>query len=247
MGYVANNTDCNDGNIAVNPGATEVCNTIDDDCDGLIDDADPSITGQATWYADADGDTYGNNAVSVLACFQPVGYVANNTDCNDGNIAVNPGATEVCNTIDDDCDGLIDDADPSITGQATWYADADGDTYGNNAVSVLACFQPMGYVANNTDCNDGNIAVNPGATEICNGIDDDCDGLTDDADPSITGQATWYADADGDTYGNNAVSVLACLQPMGYVANNTDCNDGNIAVNPGATEVCIQSMMIATV
>ncbi|MBK9321067.1 MAG: T9SS type A sorting domain-containing protein [Bacteroidetes bacterium] len=238
MGYVANNTDCNDGNIAVNPGATEVCNTIDDDCDGLIDDADPSITGQATWYADADGDTYGNNAVSVLACFQPVGYVANNTDCNDGNIAVNPGATEVCNTIDDDCDGLIDDADPSITGQATWYADADGDTYGNNAVSVLACFQPMGYVANNTDCNDGNIAVNPGATEICNGIDDDCDGLTDDADPSITGQATWYADADGDTYGNNAVSVLACLQPMGYVANNTDCNDGNIAVNPGATEVC---------
>jgi hypothetical protein len=69
--------------------------------------------------------------------------------------------------------------------------------------------------------------VNPGATEICNGIDDDCDGLTDDADPSITGQSTWYADADGDTYGNAAVSTIACFQPVGYVSNNTDCNDAN--------------------
>jgi hypothetical protein len=128
--------------------------------------------------------------------------------------AVNPGATEICNGIDDDCDGLTDDADPSITGQATWYADADGDTYGNNAVSTIACFQPVGYVSNNTDCNDANGAVNPGATEICNGIDDDCDGLTDDADPSVTGQSTWYADADGDTYGNNAVSVQSLASSL---------------------------------
>jgi PKD-like domain/Putative metal-binding motif/Secretion system C-terminal sorting domain/SprB repeat len=231
VGYVTDATDCNDGNAAVNPGATEVCNGIDDDCDGLVDEGLVFLT----YYVDADGDGFGDaNAVGVSSCNPIAGSVTNNGDCNDAAPLVNPGAAEQCNGVDDDCNGLIDDG---IVFQ-TWYADADGDTYGNAAMSQSACSQPVGYVLDATDCNDASAAVNPGATEVCNGIDDDCDGLTDDADPSITGQSTWYADVDGDTYGNAASSVLACNMPVGYVADATDCNDNNAAVNPGATEVC---------
>ncbi len=234
-GYVADNTDCNDGNAAINPAATEVCNGIDDDCDGTADDGLTFLT----YYVDADNDSYGDaSATGVSSCSPISGSVTNNTDCNDANASINPGATEVCNGIDDDCDGLTDDADPSITGQSTWYADVDGDTYGNAASSTLACTQPVGYVFDNSDCNDGNAAVNPDATEICNGIDDNCNGDVDDDDQNVTGQATWYADADGDTYGDAAVSQLACSQPVGYVADNTDCDDAAATVNPAATEVC---------
>src|SRR6185295_18386709 len=116
-GYVVDNTDCNDGNSAIHPGAVEVCNLVDDDCDTQIDEGV-----QSTFYADTDNDTYGNPASSTMACSAPAGYVADNTDCNDGNNAVNPGATEVCNTIDDDCDSQIDEGV-----QSTFYADADND------------------------------------------------------------------------------------------------------------------------
>lgn len=68
------------------------------------------------FYADADGDGYGNNAVVFHGCTSPVGYVANNTDCNDANASIHPGAVEICNTIDDDCDAVTDEgAAPVIT------------------------------------------------------------------------------------------------------------------------------------
>ncbi len=249
-GYCAGtgpNDDCDDTNDAIHPGATEICDGIDNDCDGLTDDADPGITGRPTWYADADGDGYGNAAVSQLACNQPVGYVSNDDDCNDNpvnGVDIHPGATEICNGVDDDCDGLTDDADPGITGQPTWYADADGDGYGNAAVSQLACNQPVGYVSNDDDCNDNPVNggnIYPGATEICNGVDDDCDGLTDDDDPGITGRPIWYADADGDNYGDPNVSQAACIQPIGFVSNDDDCDDNPVTgvnIHPGATEIC---------
>jgi len=179
-GFVENSDDCNDANPAIHPGATEVCDTADNDCDTLTDDADPGVVGQDTWYRDADTDSYGNSAIHQLACFQPAGYVSDHTDCNDGNAAVHPGATEICNHIDDDCDGATDDDDSGVTGQTTWYEDHDGDGYGNNAAPQDACFQPAGFITNHTDCNDNNGAVHPGASEVCNGVDDDCDGSIDE-------------------------------------------------------------------
>jgi hypothetical protein len=92
-------------NGAINPGAAEVCNNIDDNCNGLTDDGLTFVT----YYADVDGDTYGNTASSVTCNGAPVGYVAVAGDCDDNNAAVNPGATEVCNSIDDDCDGSTDE------------------------------------------------------------------------------------------------------------------------------------------
>jgi hypothetical protein len=73
-----------------------------------------------------------------------------------------------------------------VTGcvMSTFYRDADGDGYGNESDSTEACSAPTGYVSDNTDCDDTNAAVNPGATEVCNGIDDDCDGDVDEGCPT---------------------------------------------------------------
>ena len=163
-----------------------------------------------TYYADADGDTYGNEGASILSCetSAPVGYTLDLSDCNDANPSINPAASESCNSIDDDCDGLTDED-----------FDLDGDTY-------TTC---------GGDCDDNNASVYPGAAEVCNNIDDDCNTLVDDGLTFVT----YYADADGDTYGDASSTVSTCNgAPVGYVSDNTDCDDNNAAVNPAATEVC---------
>ena len=196
-GYVTDNTDCNDNDNTVHPGATEVCNGIDDNCDGLVDEGV-----QTTFYRDADGDGYGDAAFTTLACSAPSGYVSNSTDCDDSKSSVHPGATEVCNGIDDNCDGQIDEGV-----KTTFYRDADGDGFGNAAITTIACSAPSGYVFNSTDCDDTKASVYPGATEVCNGIDDDCDGLVDEG----------FLDTDGD-------NIRDCVDP-------DDDGDGVLDVN----------------
>ena len=183
-----------------------------------------------TYYRDLDGDTYGDLGNTIQDCSPPAGYVSNSTDCNDYDIALHPGATELCNGIDDNCDSQVDEGVLS-----TFYADADGDGYGDLTVTTQACSAPIGYVSNSTDCDDNNNAVHPGATEICNGIDDNCDGQIDEG----CGSYTWYADTDGDTYGDpgNFIVNYNPTPPAGYVADNTDCNDANNSIHPGATEI----------
>ncbi len=222
------------GSIAATSTGTYSVTAYDfDGCPHLSNSISVTALPNATWYADTDGDSYGNPGTSQVTCTgAPSGYVSNNTDCNDNNAAINPAAAETCNGIDDDCDGSADDG---LT-FSTWYADADGDSYGNAATSTTACSQPSGYVSNGTDCDDNNGAINPGATENCNGIDDDCDGSTDEGCNTYT----WFADADGDSFGNPAISTTTQtpVAPSGYVANNGDCNDGNSAIHPSATETC---------
>src|SRR5206468_17682 len=155
-----------------------------------------------TYYADGDGDGFGAGA-AIRSEERRVGKARNNSECNDGDVTVNPNAAEVCNGKDDDCDGLTDDADGSVTGLGTYYADGDGDGFGAGA-AIHTCSQPAGTSLNNSDCNDGDVTVNPNAAEVCNGKDDDCDGLTDDADGSVTGLGTYYADGDGDGFGAGA-------------------------------------------
>src|SRR6185295_18110885 len=152
----------------------------------------------------------GTPATSVLACSAPIGYVSDNTDCDDNNVMINPGVLEVCNTVDDNCNGETDEGVQSV-----FYADNDNDGYGTPATSVLACSAPIGYVSDNTDCDDNNVLINPGAIEVCNTIDDNCNGETDEGVQSV-----FYADNDNDGYGTPANSVLACSAPIGYVSDN---------------------------
>jgi subtilisin-like proprotein convertase family protein len=148
------------------------------------------------------------------------------------------GTLEIWLGTDTDGDGTLDEFDGcpsngSYTSPATWYEDSDGDTYGNSAATQQACSQPAGYVANSTDCNDSNSAINPGATEVCDGVDNNCTGGIDDG---VT--TTFYRDLDGDGYGAATPTVQACSVPVGYAATNTDCNDASADVKPGAVEIC---------
>jgi hypothetical protein len=185
-GYVADGTDCNDASPTINPAAPEVLdpNDTDEDCDGLADEGDPDFGAMLTWYPDLDGDGYGDffSSSTVLALFQPAGYSADHTDCDDTNDQVNPGAEEVADpsNVDEDCDGLADDADPDVVGSTTWYQDADADGFGDTAVTLVRADQPPGYVANDGDCDDSNDLRFPGAIELLDGLDNDCDQVIDE-------------------------------------------------------------------
>ena len=150
-GYTTSDGDCDDGDPAIHPGATETCNHRDDDCDGTVDE--PDAIDASTWYADADGDGFGDPAVSQRACWQPSGYVADDTDCNDANFRSHPGATEICDADDNDCDGEVDEG-----------FDQDED----------------GWRTCDGDCDDSDPTVNPAALEVENYLDDDCDFLVDE-------------------------------------------------------------------
>lgn len=228
VGFVDHNGDCDDTNENVHPDATEVCNDIDDNCDGEVDDQNIPV-----WYADADEDTYGNPDRSLTQCAEPDGYVDNALDCDDLEEDVNPEGIEICDDgIDQDCNGLIDDA----TESTTWYADTDGDTYGDPDNTFSTCSDsPSGYVRNALDCDDTDASTSPASPEACDdGIDNNCNGVVD----TDAANVDWYRDADGDSYGDEAVTLFECSPPEGYVGNATDCDDTNVDVNPGVDEVC---------
>ncbi len=171
-GFVEDSTDCNDAVNLIHPLAEDICNSIDDNCN-LIVDEDAVFT---HWFIDADEDGFGDEENDSLTCFTLLGYVIDSTDCNDANNLIYPGAEEVCNNMDDDCDGTADEnLDFSL-----YFADADGDDYGNAFIDSLWCLIPFGYVADSTDCDDANPDIYPGAVETLNGLDDDCDELTDE-------------------------------------------------------------------
>jgi len=237
---VADASDCDDTDAEVHPGVEESCNGVDDDCDGATDADDDDVVDLGTWYSDGDGDGYGDAASPVEACEQPSTAVEDDTDCDDTAALVHPGATERCNSLDDDCDTLVDDDDPDVTGTSTWYLDYDGDGFGSSAFTVDTCSAPSGYVSNAQDCDDAHSEASPLGTEVCDGLDNDCDGDTDDDDAGLdtsTG-TTWYTDGDGDGYGDPDAPVVACSQPSGTVSDTSDCDDTDASVHPAGTEAC---------
>ncbi len=238
--------DCDDAEADVNPGVElELCNDIDDDCDGLLDGEDDDVDPASvrTWFRDADADGFGDPAVTEQSCSTLDGYVEDeSTDCDDDDPDVNPGATEVCNDTDDDCDLLVDDADDSVdacVGGTEAWADADGDGYGDPFSGAYSCDVPADRVDNVLDCDDADASINPDAQEVCDGADNDCDGLLDDDDDSIDlgTTTTYFSDSDGDGYGAPGTGVESCRPPTDTVLDNTDCDDTDASVNPGETEV----------
>ena len=230
-GAVADNTDCDDGDAGVAPGAAETCNGDDDDCDGQVDN--DAIDGTSSW-TDADGDGYGDPASEVIDCDGSGVGVGNGDDCDDTEVWTFPGAPETCDGTDENCDGQVDES--GAVGESTWYADHDSDGFGEVATTSLGCDAPAGYVADGTDCDDYDAGTNPGANETCDGEDDDCDGEVDEDEASDA--PTWYLDLDADGYGGLTGSLVACAAPSGYAATGDDCDDNDAFAYPGAEELC---------
>ena len=222
-GYAELGGDCDDANTSIHPHVDETCDAIDNDCDGVVDD---EAVDALDWFADTDGDEFGDPLVPVQSCTPVAGYAAIGTDCDDTSAAVNPGADEVCNGLDDDCDESIDSDDASLVDGEVWYPDADLDLFGDAASGAAFCMQPAGTVSDGTDCDDTDDLVHPGAAEVCDDVDNDCDTLFDDDDPDLTSDLVFYADTDGDGWGDPAVSMFECdAAKAGYVANADDCDD----------------------
>ena len=234
-GYAAA-ADCDDARPAVNPSAPERCDGLDNDCDGAIDE-DDAIDG-ARWFADGDGDGFGALEYSRAACEQPDGFLSDFSDCDDLDPLINPDGVEICDGVDNDCDGVADE--DSAQDAASWYADLDGDGYGNPDWSVPGCDPPEGFILDDTDCDDTRPDVNPGEAERCDdtALDEDCDGLWDEHDTDPLNATRYYPDADGDGYGLWVGFVDTCAAPEGFAEEGGDCDDADGRVYPGAAEQC---------
>ena len=220
-GFDVADGDCNDADATISPSAVELCDGVDNDCDGAVDE---DVTQRG--FADADGDGFGDPDTYEDVCALSSGLVANGNDCDDSRAQVYPGNPEICDELDNDCDGTVDEG---VT--TTWYPDADGDGFGDTATAIEACTQPLGYVTLADDCDDNTDEAFPGGVEICDEADNDCDGTVDEG---VT--TTYYQDVDGDGYGVPDATTEGCTRPTGYAADAGDCDDADPAYNPGVIE-----------
>lgn len=237
--------DCDDDDPNNYPGNREVCDGQDNDCDGDVDDDDASLD-KATgteYYADADGDLVGAGVVGRF-CVQPANTAVVTGDCNDGDNQIFPGADEICDDKDNDCDNLTDDDDDDVEPGSlrTLYLDVDGDLVGDSTTAFQACSSATA-VSVGGDCDDNDPNNFPGNTEICDNQDNDCDDDADDDDSDVdlvNSGSDWWTDADGDGYGDeNAVGFRACDASATAAMNNRDCDDTPVTgvdINPDGTE-----------
>jgi alpha-tubulin suppressor-like RCC1 family protein len=209
--------DCADMRADVRPSQVEVCNGRDDNCNGAVDEG-----ALRAFYPDTDHDGYGSSAsAAVRACAPPPDHAEDRLDCDDGNPLRHPTLRELCDGVDDDCDGRIDEGEvPRLS-----YPDDDGDGFGDATRPFLGdrCEVPAGFTVDASDCDDRAAHIHPGAAEICDGLDDDC---------SSGGGIESAEDADRD--GHAPIDAPCTGGPQ----SRDDCDDVHPAAYPGAPEIC---------
>ena len=215
--------DCDDSNPTVNTGASELCDGLDNNCNDIIDEDVTEV-----YFADLDGDGFGNSENTQEGCEAPEGFVTIGSDCDDINPEVYPAADEVCDGVDNDCNEEIDE-----NLGIYYFADFDGDGFGSDQNIVEACMLRDGLSSVSGDCDDNNNTISPIAQEICDELDNDCNELVDDG---VT--LSFYPDGDGDGYGGMDNPIQACTLPEGYTTDATDCEDSNAEISPVSIELC---------
>jgi hypothetical protein len=226
-GFAPRSDDCDDAAPRVHPAASEVCNQIDDDCDGVVDDGLPLLQ----WYADADADGFGRQSSGYFRCGPITGDVGIGGDCDDTSAEVHPGAVEVCDGRDEDCDQVADNA---AIDAISWFLDRDGDGYGDAYNRVDSCSEVPGRTTRGGDCDDFDPTVSPGSPEICgDDIDQNCTG-TDEICPAVCGDGECQAPEDS----------LTCCQdcgdsiPLGMVNEDARCGTVTWGV---ACHICVDA------
>jgi hypothetical protein len=206
--------DCDDTRSDVSPVALELCATVgvDDDCDGVADEADADDV--VAWYPDADEDRYGDaEHPGELTCMPAEGWTTDHSDCDDSNPALSP--------------------------ETVWYFDGDEDGFGDDTLTAVSCEPPEDHVAVGGDCHPELVDARPGGVERCAtvGVDDDCVDGPDD--PGAVDALRWWPDEDGDGRGDALAEFRrGCVAPEeGWVSNRDDCNDAEPTAWTGAPEV----------
>ena len=160
LGYVEDNQDCDDHDNDIYPKAPEICNEENDDCDNAIDE---DAVDASTWFPDVDLDGFGDQDNPITDCTQPSGYILDGQDCDDSEDTgslIYPNQLEICDGMDNDCNGEIDEQGAEVS---IWYLDNDGDGFGDILSPIFACGSPEGYVSDNTDCDDNSDEIHPNA------------------------------------------------------------------------------------
>jgi hypothetical protein len=192
--------DCDDSSATIYPGASEICDGLDNDCDGEVDNGVLDH-----FYLDSDADGFGDPLESLEICEAPEGYSSNGNDCDDSSDDSYPGAPEQCDDLDNDCDGEVDE---DLVER--WYVDSDLDGFGDVEEWVDTCLPGENYVADSSDCDDIDPDIHPDAEEICDYIDNDCDSVVDE-DVLLT----FFVDADGDGFGDDFSVIDDCQVSTG--------------------------------
>ncbi len=204
-----------------NAPVNELCDGLDNNCNNFIDEG----LEQNVFYADLDTDGFGDFDNSLIACNLPPSYVTNFSDCNDAEISINPNAAEICDHIDNNCDGEIDESYNvgDVCYEGTGQCENSGEIICASDIVEVGDGDPQ------TLCTAIPIDEAP---EICDDLDNDCDNLVDEGF-----NKNLYEDNDGDAYGDPALPVNSCPQ-VGLVDNALDCDDTNPEINPEAVEIC---------
>ena len=251
-GYPEPGVDCSACNPDVDPynwtelssSVQEVCNGVDDDCDGITD-PEGSI-GCTLYYVDFDNDGFGSMVVPPKCLCQADALYKTSVggDCDDNNGNVYPGATEICDwdpitndPIDNNCDGI---ANPENTnGCERFYLDVDGDGHGVPENYKCLCEATGNYRSlSPLDCDDNNPYAWIGNVEACDGYDNTCDGIVD---PEGSQDCRYYfKDDDNDGYGDHYQPGKCLCAPNDVYVTETmgDCDDSNPNINPSMPELC---------